>query len=538
MKKKFMAIMLVAAMSVGLIACGSKSDSGSNKTDKKVLSVQLGPNPETLDPALNSTLDGGNMILHAFECLLTLDKDGKPKAGQAEKWESSKDSLTWTFHLRDGLKWSDGSDLTANDYVYSFKRVADPNTGAPYAATVLGMVEGFEEANKGDLDKLAVTALDEKTVQIKLSAPCTYFDRVIAFATLSPVNQATIEAKGDSWATAPESYISNGPFKITEWVPGSYITMSKNENYWDKDSIKLDELKFVLMEDSNAAYNAYKSGDVLIIHDVPTEEIRQLKENEEFSSEPIIGTYYVSLNIKEEAFKDARVRQALSLAIDRDYVANTIMEGTYTPAYSLLGPGWLDTDGKEFSKNSNGGKGFIGEDHAANVEKAKQLLKEAGYENNLSFSYLINDAAYNKPVAEYLQKAWAEIGVKLQVEIVEWSSFIPRRQNGEFDAARNGWVGDYTDPSNMLEIFESGNGNNDGKYNSAEFDKQLDISRKTTDLKERSEALHKAEEILMNDAAIIPLAYYNNFWLQSKKVTGSWHSPMGYWYFMYADITE
>ena len=533
-----MAIMLVAAMSVGLIACGSKSDSGSNKTDKKVLSVQLGPNPETLDPALNSAIDGGNMILHAFECLLTLDKDGKPKAGQAEKWESSKDGLTWTFHLRDGLKWSDGSDLTANDYVYSFKRVADPNTGAPYAATVLGMVEGFEEANKGDLDKLAVTALDEKTVQIKLSAPCTYFDSVIAFATLSPVNQATIEANGDSWATAPESYISNGPFKITEWVPGSYITMSKNENYWDKDSIKLDELKFVLMEDSNAAYNAYKSGDVLMIKDVPTEEIPKLKGKEDFSVEPIIGTYYLSLNLKAEAFKDARVREALSLAIDRDYVANTIMEGTYTPAYSLLGPGWLDTDGKEFSKNSNGGKGFIGEDHAANVEKAKQLLKEAGYENNLSFSYLINDAAYNKPVAEYLQKAWAEIGVKLQVEIVEWSSFIPRRQNGEFDAARNGWVGDYTDPSNMLEIFESGNGNNDGKYNSAEFDKQLDISRKTTDLKERSEALHKAEEILMNDAAIIPLAYYNDFWLQSKKVTGSWHSPMGYWYFMYADITE
>ena len=362
MKKKFMAIMLIAAMSVGLIACGSKSDSGSNKTDKKVLSVQLGPNPETLDPALNSAIDGGNMILHAFECLLTLDQDGKPKAGQAEKWESSKDGLTWTFHLRDGLKWSDGSDLTANDYVYSFKRVADPNTGAPYAATVLGMVEGFEEANKGDLDKLAVTALDEKTVQIKLSAPCTYFDSVIAFATLSPVNQATIEANGDSWATAPESYISNGPFKITEWVPSSYITMSKNENYWDKDSIKLDELKFVLMEDSNAAYNAYKSGDVLMIKDVPTEEIPKLKGKEDFSVEPIIGTYYVSLNIKEEAFKDARVRQALSLAIDRDYVANTIMEGTYTPAYSLLGPGWLDTDGKEFSKNSNGGKGFIGED--------------------------------------------------------------------------------------------------------------------------------------------------------------------------------
>ena len=148
MKKKFMAIMLIAPMSVGLIACGSKSDSGSNKTDKKVLSVQLGPNPETLDPALNSAIDGGNMILHAFECLLTLDQDGKPKAGQAEKWESSKDGLTWTFHLRDGLKWSYGSDLTANDYVYSFKRVADPNTGAPYAATVLGMVEGFEKQTK------------------------------------------------------------------------------------------------------------------------------------------------------------------------------------------------------------------------------------------------------------------------------------------------------------------------------------------------------------------------------------------------------
>lgn len=559
MKKRILPLLLTAAMVAGLAGCGSsaakettaasdnnqttaESTEAGSTTGEKILKVQVGPDPETVDPALNSAVDGGNMILHAFEGLLTLDENGQLKEGQAESWETSEDGLTWTFHLRDGLKWSDGTDLTAEDFVYSWQRVCDPNVAAPYAETVLGMVKGYDEAVAGDITKLDVQAPDEKTVVVNLANPCSYFGELAAFATLNPVQQATVEANGDAWATSADTYISNGPFMMTEWVPGSHITFSKNPNYWNAEAIKLDKLEFELIEDSNAAYSAYTSGEVDMIKDVPTEEIPSLQGNEEFHVDPIIGTYYVSLNLQKEYFQDARVRKALSLAIDRNYVANTLMQGTYSPASSIVGPGWLDTDGSSFAENANGGTPYIDNDNFdANLEEAKKLLEEAGYPNGEGFpqiEYTTNDAGYHKVVAEYLQQAWAAIGIDLKVNIVEWASFTPMRRNGEFDVARNGWVGDYTDPSNILELFCTTNGNNDGKYTNADFDAAIEDSRVTTDATTRSADLHKAEDTLMNDAGCIPIAYYNDFWLQSSKITGSWHSANGFWYFMYADITE
>ena len=576
MKKKVLALILTAAMVVGLAACGgSTSNDAASTTDgtttdgtttegttteasdnqtgdetteatastgEKILSVQVGPDPETIDPALNSAVDGGNMLLHSFECLLAVDENGQLVPGQAESWETSEDGLTWTFHLRDGLKWSDGSDLTANDFVYSWKRVCDPMVAAPYAETVLSMVEGYDKAIEGDLDALQVVAQDDNTLVVTLSTPCSYFGSLAAFATLSPVQEATVTANGDAWATSAATYISNGPFYVSEWVPGSYIMMTKNPYYWNADAIKLDGIKWNLIEDSNAAYSAYQTGEVLMIKSVPTEEIPSLKDSADFHVDPIIGTYYLSLNLERDAFKDARVRKALSLAIDRDYVANTLMQGTYSPADNFMGPGWIDMDGKQFKDNANGGQSYIDvNNYEADLEEAKQLLADAGYPDGEGFpsiSYTTNDAGYHKVVAEYLQQAWAQLGIDLKVDIVEWASFTPMRRNGDFDIARNGWVGDYTDPSNMLELFYSTNGNNDGKFNNADFDAAIDLSRTTLDSAERSKALHTAEDILMEETGCIPIAYYNDFWLQSEKITGSWHSPNGFWYFMYADITE
>lgn len=563
MKKRVAALFLAALMAVSVTACGNsttenpaapnestgettetgeESNGQTASTGEKVLSVQIGPNPETLDPALNSAVDGGNMILHTFECLLTIDEEGKLAPGQAESWETSEDGLTWTFHLRDGLKWSDGSDLTANDFVYSWQRVCDPNTAAPYAETVLSMVEGYAEAIEGDITKLNVVAVDDKTLEVHLSSACSYFGSLAAFATLSPVQQATIEANGDAWAVDASTYVSNGTFYISEWVPGSYIMCTKNPYYWNADAIKLDAIKFNLIEDANASYSAYQTGEVLFIKDVPTEEIPSLEGNPEFHVDPIIGTYYLSLNTKREPFNDANVRKALSLAIDRNYVANTLMQGTYSPAPNFMGPGWIDTDGSQFMDNANGGQAYIDIDnHEANVEEAKALLEEAGYPGGEGFptiTYSTNDAGYHKVVAEYLQQAWADLGITLDVDIVEWASFTPMRRNGDYDASRNGWVGDYADPSNMLDLLYSTNGNNDGKFNNAEYDAAMDVSRTTLDAAERSKALHDAEDILMDQAACVPVAYYNDFWLQSEKITGMWHSAYGYWYFMYADIAE
>lgn len=535
--KRILALALsVVMILLAFCGCGAKGNDG------KQLVIQIGPNPETIDPALNSSVDGGNMLLFAFDCLLNIDEDNKVVAGAAEKWEVSEDGLTWTFKLREGLKWSNGEPLTAEDFVYSWKRVADPKTAAPYGETVLGMVEGFDKAAEGDVDALAVSATDDRTFVVKLAHPCAYFDKLAAFATLSPVYKKTVEDNGDAWAISPETYVCNGPFYISEWVSGSHITFSKNENYHSADRVKLDSIKCLLIEDANAAYTAYQNKEAHMIKDVPTAEIASLRDNKEFHIDPILGTYYISVNTQLDKFSDARVRKALSLAIDRKYVAETLMDGTYTAAGNFIGTGVVDWDNSEFMANANGGENYINvEDYEGNLAEAKKLLAEAGYPEGKGFpaiTYSTNDAGYHKVVAQYLQEAWGKLGLDVEVEIVEWSSFTPKRRAGDYDISRNGWVCDYNDPSNMLDLLISTNGNNDGKYNNKKYDQLMTKAGTETDPETRFGYMHEAEDLLMEEAACIPVAYYNDFYLQSEKVTGAWHSPYGYWYFMYADIAE
>lgn len=541
--KKMLAIFLSAALFVTAFAgCGKKKADG--------ITVQIGPNPETLDPALNSAVDGGNMLITLFETLLIIDQDNKVQPGQAEKYEVSPDGLTWTFTMRDGLKWSDGTELNAKDFEYTFKRIADTNVAAPYAETVIGMIEGYKDAiDSKNPEKLNVKASEDgKTLTVKLAYPCSYFDKIVAFGTMSPVQKATVEKNGDSWATKPETYVCNGPYTITEWTPSEKIVCKKNENYkggWDSSKIVNDKLTFLLLEDSSASYTAYTGGTAQLIKDVPTEEIPTLKKDkkDEFNVDPILGTYYLSMNLNKAPFNNKNVRKALSLAIDRDYVANTVMQGTYTPAYNYVGTGVDDVDpGKilENSKAANGGKTYISEDYKANLEEAKKALAEAGYPEGKGFptiTYSTNDAGYHKALAEYLQQVYKDLGITMNIDIVDWSSFTPKRRAGEYEMARNGWVMDYNDASNMIELFVSSNGNNDGKYNNPAFDKAMNDS-KVADKTAHFAALHEAEKIVSEDYGFIPVAYYNDFWLQSTSLKGTWHSPYGYWYLQYAYLAD
>lgn len=541
--KKMLAIFLSAALFVTAFAgCGKKKADG--------ITVQIGPNPETLDPALNSAVDGGNMLITLFETLLIIDQDNKVQPGQAEKYEVSPDGLTWTFTMRDGLKWSDGTDLNAKDFEYTFKRIADTNVAAPYAETVIGMIEGYKDAiDSKNPEKLNVKASEDgKTLTVKLAYPCSYFDKIVAFGTMSPVQKATVEKNGDSWATKPETYVCNGPYTITEWTPSEKIVCKKNENYkggWDSSKIVNDKLTFLLLEDSSASYTAYTGGTAQLIKDVPTEEIPTLKKDkkDEFNVDPILGTYYLSMNLNKAPFNNKNVRKALSLAIDRDYVANTVMQGTYSPAYNYVGTGVDDVDPGKFLENSkaaNGGKTYISEDYKANLEEAKKALAEAGYPEGKGFptiTYSTNDTGYHKAVAEYLQQVYKDLGITMNIDIVDWSSFTPKRRAGEYEMARNGWVMDYNDASNMIELFYSSNGNNDGKYNNPAFDKAMNDS-KVADKTAHFAALHEAEKIVSEDYGFIPVAYYNDFWLQSTSLKGTWHSPYGYWYLQYAYLAD
>ena len=481
-------VMCLSAMAL-LSSCGnSKKDAG--------ITVQIGPNPETLDPALNSAVDGGNMLITLYETLLIIDEDNKVQPGQAEKYTVSDDGLTWTFTMRDGLKWSDGTELNAKDFEYTFKRLTNTELAAPYAETVIGMVEGYQDAignpdedgkptTTPDPDKLNVVASEDgKTLTVKLAYPCSYFDKIVAFGTMSPVQKATVEANGDSWATKPDTYVCNGPYMITEWTPGERIVCKKNPNYkggWDSKRIVNNKLTFLLLENSSASFTAYNSGEAQLIKDVPTEEIPTLKkaaDGGDFYVDTILGTYYLSMNLNKAPFNNKNVRKALNLAIDRDYIANTIMQGTYSPAYNYAGPGVVDNEGMFFDNavKENGGETYISKDYQANLEEAKNM-------------------------------------------------------------ARSGWVMDYNDASNMLELFVSTNGNNDGKYNSAAFDADI-ANSKVADSAAHFAALHAAEKTMMEDYACIPVAYYNDFWLQKPELKGVWHSPYGYWYFQYATLEK
>ena len=572
--KNVAAVAMAGCMAASLAACGgSASTAASTETSTAAsteaatgeestgtasgFTVQYGPNPETLDPALNSSIDGANTLITVFEPLLLIDENNEVIPGQAESYTVSDDGLVWTFTMRDGLKWSDGSDLTAKDFEYSFKRLAAPDTAAPYAETVVGMIDGYEDAignpdadgnmtTEPDFDALNVVASEDgKTLTVTLSYPCAYFDKLAAFAAMSPVQQATVEANGDAWCTEADTYVCNGPYYISDWVPSERIVLTKNPNYvggWDSSKIVSDTITLLLLEDSSAAYAAYNSGEAQLIKDVPTDEIPSLTKAEDggdFYVDTILGTYYLSLNDQKEPFTDPNVRKALSLAIDRDYVANTIMQGTYSPAYNMVGPGIVDESGM-FYDNANGGKTYISEDYEANLEAAKQALADAGYPNGEGFptiEYSTNDAGYHTPVAEYLQQAWGELGITVNINKVEWASFTPLRRAGDYDASRNGWVMDYNDPSNMLELFTTGNGNNDGKYSNADFDAAIEAS-KVADKSVHFQKLHEAEDIMMNDYACIPVAYYNDFWLQSPSLKGTWHSPYGYWYLQYGYVEE
>lgn len=552
--KKRIFLGLSMAVALSLAACGGQkaaesgekgSDAakaeGTEVSENSVLSVEVGPPSETIDPALNNGREAAMLVNHAFEGLLRYDKDGNTIPGQAESYEKSEDGLTYTFHIREGLKWSDGSDLTAKDFLYSWKRVADPATASPYAEELLGMVRGYKEAAAGDLDALGLEAPDDKTFVVHLSYPCSYFEQICAFAVMVPVQEATVEANGDAWTNAAETYVSNGPYFVSAYSQDEQFVLTKNPNYWNKDNITFETINWHLVKDSNAAYTAYNQGELDFAKDFPKEELESVQKTPDYHIDPLRGTYFMIFNANKEPFNNPKVRAALSLALDREYIGNSIMQGIYTPATNFVGTGVSDAaEGSAFEKvtEEKYGNAFNLEDYDAQLAKAKELLAEAGYPNGEgfpAFSYSTNDVDYHKPVAEYAQDVWnKELGLNCSISILEWASFTADRRSGNFDVARQGWVYDWDDPANILNLLGTTNGNNDGKYSNAEFDSIMEKSKALTDRAAYYEAMHEAEQLALKDAAIAPIAYYNDTWVQKENLKNVWHLPNGFWYFMYA----
>jgi len=528
--KRRISILLVFVLAISMILTACTGLSG-----KDTLTVCAGPDPDTIDPALNSAVDGATMIIHAFEGLYTLDKDGVPVPGQAVSCDVSADGKVYTFKLRDGIKWSDGKPVTAQDFVYSWNRAIDPDTAADYEY-IFDVIDGYDEG------KLNVVAQDDKTLVVTLKAATPYFLELTAFPAFSPVRQDVVEKYGDAWATQVKSYIGNGPYKMVDWVPGSHITFEKNKHYWNYNSLGMNKIKFVLMEDDGAILTAFQQEEILFADNMPNDEIDAWRDKPEFNLQGQLGTYYVSFNVKKPPLDNPLVRQALILAVDREWICKNIGKAGQQPAGAYVPTGLRDADpAKEFREVGGDYYDPTGAAYEANLAKAKELLAQAGYPDGKglpTIEYIYNESSEHQAIGEALQDMWKKIGVNVSLVSQEWGTFLNTRKNGDYQIARNGWLSDYNDPISMLDMWITGGGNNDAQWSNAEYDAIIAQIKASDDPAVRFELMHKAEDIIFKEWMLCPIYYYVDIYLLNQRVEGFWSSPLGFKYFMYATVKD
>lgn len=541
--------LLIGLLSLSMIfsACGGNNDKANDGNENNqavvneeegkkdgVLDINIASEPDSIDPALNTSVDGAIMISHLFESLIRWDDDGEGNAvlkpGIAESWEVSDDGLTWTFKLRDA-KWSDGKDITADDFVYSWNRLVDPATGADYEY-MLDMVKGYDEK------KLDISAPDPKTFVVNLSVKCPYFEEICAFPAVMPVRKDIIEAN-KTWTNSPDTLVSNGAYKLEKWEHNSTLSMVKNPEYYDQDSVKAEKLAFHLQDDQNAIYASYRSGDLDFINSVPQEEIQKLLDTKELKIRPYVGTYFVCFNTEKEPFNDPKVRKAFSLAIDRNFIVDQVTGQGQEPATAYVPSGVYDAKGAEGDDFRTVGGDYYSindADYEKNIEEAKKLMEEAGYKDGEGFpqiDYLYNTDENHKAIAEALQNMWQEnLGVQVNLQNQDWNVFLKERKEGNYNIARHGWIADYNDPMSFIDMWLTGGGNNDAQYKNEEFDKYVKAAKATSDPDERMENMHKAEDILIGeDNVVAPLYFYNNSYMIKPNIKGLYYTPLGYFFY-------
>ncbi|MFR4353047.1 MAG: ABC transporter substrate-binding protein [Roseburia sp.] len=578
--KKLTATLLIASMTLGLAACGSGGNaqtggaavgggteagasagtgvSAINK-DTGVLKINLASEPDYLDPALNSAVDGGCLAVNSFVGLYTYDKDGKliPALGEATV---SEDGTTYTFKMIES-KWSNGDVLNANDFVYSWNRAASEETAADYAYL-------FDIIVHNEDGSLAVTAVDDLTLEVTLTNPCPYFLDLVAYPTFMPVHQASVEAANPdgtnpgAWAQEA-GFVCNGAYTLESWAHEESMVYVKNPNFYDASNVTMDGLEFMLSADDTAVYAAYNNGDLDFIDKVPNDEIAALQGNSEFYVVDNLGTYYVGFNVNDKMFdgktpeQAAKMREAMSLLIDRQYIVDNIGQTGQQLADTFVPAGMADGNGGEFKGDTSYYDAAA--TGAAQADTAKALLEDAGYtftDNGdgsyainpaLGFEYTINENTGHQQIAEAIQADLSVLGIEVSIKTQDWNVFLDDRKNGNFGVAREGWIADYNDPINMLEIFTSDSGNNDmqlGKkptaaapQNWSEYDALVKEIRTSTDFAGRVDLMHKAEDMLMDTWAVVPIYFYNDIYMEKSNVSGTYATVFGMKYFMYSTKT-
>lgn len=530
------------------------------------ITLNIASEPQSIDPALNSAVDGAIMLGHMFEGLMkwkdsgveTPGSDGtctnaELTEGQAESYEkvvNDDGTVTYTFKIRSDARWSDGKPVTAGDFVYSWQRLVTPETAADYNY-MIGSVVNANEIMAGDMDptELAVSAPDDSTFVVTLTSDLPYFLEVCAFPATFPVRQdVTTKEDGtpnDQWTFDVATYLSNGPYKLTAWNHNSEIVMEPNEQYYDVANLGPDKITFKLMDDQNAMLSGFNSGELDFIEDVPQAELPSLIASGDLKIVDYIGTYYVCYQTQKAPFDDPRVRQAFTLAVNRTFIVDKVTQAGQVPANGFVPAGVYDAAGSTGDDfRTVGGayysiEGDADYSYEANCEKARELLAEAGYPNGENFpvvEYLYNTSDAHKAVAEALQNMWeTELGVKVTLNNQEWAVFLQTRKDGNYSIARNGWIADYNDPMSFLDMWLTGGGNNDAQYANADYDAKIQEAKNTTDPAARMKLMHEAENIIMGqDWALNPLYFYTQKYMLSDRVGGMFYTPLGYFFFSYA----
>lgn len=520
-----------------------------------VVRYNLGADPKTLDPALNTAVDGATVLSNLYEGLMRLDENELPIAGMAESHTVSKDSLVYTFKLRDA-KWSDGQPVKASDFHYAWIRALDPNTkpAASEYAYQLFYIKNAAKFNAGEakMEDVGVKVIDEKTLEVTLEAPVAYFLALMAFPTYFPVRKDMVEKDVNLWWTKKETHVSNGPFKFESLAPKSKLVLVKNDNYYDAARVKLNKIDMSLTDDQQTALASFKKGELDMIESPPPQDIPQLLKDGVAKVLPYLGTYFYVINMRPElkeknpavyeALSKPEVRQALALAINKKDVVEKVTLGGQMPAWSYVPMGIKDDKGGNFAEY----KKYFDKDEG-DITKAKELLTKAGYPDGKGFPTITlkyNNNVGHQNIAVAIQAMWKQaLGIDVQLANEEWAVFQTSRINGDYEIARHGWIADYNDPMTFLDMWVSGTGtgvwgNNDAHYNNPAYDKLIADAKVELDATKRTQMLHDAEALLMNDVPVIPIYFYTNIVCYRDYVKDVRKSPLGFLFFDKAFIQE
>lgn len=508
-------ILLMCLLMLVLSGCGTE------KND--TVSYALEAEPASLDPAMTTGLAEANVQAELFEGLTRLDRDNQPQPALAERWDISPDGKTYTFHLRPGITWSDGTPITAHDFVYSWMRVIDPAVASPNAYMMF-IIDGAEAFNKkqGTAEDVGIKAPDDRTLQVRLKNPTAYFLNLTSFHCYYPVPEALVRADPDTWAANAGGFVGCGPFTLEKWIHSSEITVKKNPAYWDAGHVRSDYLDFPISESQSTRLTLVESGQANMMVEPPPAEQQRLESLGLYQVAPYLGTYYYVFNTQKAPFDDVRVRKAFALAMEREGLVKHIVRGRKEAAYAWVPPGMKNpATGQDFRKEG----GNLQEE---NAEQAQQLLKEAGYDESHQpeVTILFNTNEMHKAVAEAVQAMWKKnLSVQAELTNQEAKVYLASRTQGNYQVARASWVADYADPMTFLDVFADED--NDAQYHNEAY---LDRVRKAKEEKDpglRMQYMHQAEQILFDDCVLIPIYYTTQPFVVQPYVKGYHWSPLG-----------